>query len=492
MSKLSKLIKKPNLFFRDYFIKKAPLNYGENIELLPAEKGYVKNNSVKVDKKAVVNPTSNNSLDQVIEDLYPITFPIDIVYTWVDSDDPKFQEKRLSYQAELDDTVIKNKPEVTDIARFQSRDELKYSIRSVLKYAPWVNHIYIVTNGQVPRWLDTEFEKVTVVPHSEILEERHLPTFNSHVIESALYKIPNLSEHYIYFNDDVMLTRPLAPNYFFTSNGIVKLFVTNARLPNGGRNLKDTPTQWAAKNSRELLYKETGFWVEHMFAHTFHPQLKSIHRKIETLWAESLEQCRKNRFRDVNDLNSATFLHHHFALISGNAMATRTKCIYFNIRSPEATKFYATLNSRKGTDLAPHSICLNDHVSGNKNFLKDYEIKLQNFLEGYYPEPSEAEISLPDIDKIKELVKKKSYQAIYDKLQKIVDSRLVNPSNKKHAYVFYYLGISAYFLHKEKEDNELLDFALQNLSDFCKLNNSHKLAVKYLEEIKQEKGISNE
>lgn len=166
--------------------------------------------------------------------------------------------------------------------------------------------------------------------------------------------------------------------------------MTNDKLPNGGRNLKYTPTQWAAKNARELLYKETGFWVENMFSHTFHPQLKSVHRKMESLWREALEKCRHNKFRSVNDLSSATFLHHHFALISGNAIAIRTKCIYFNIRSQEAIKFYNTLNARKGTNLIPHSICLNDHVSSNKNFLEDYEQRLQAFLENFYPNASDA------------------------------------------------------------------------------------------------------
>lgn len=491
MSKITKLVKKPSLFFRDYFIKRYPLNYGENIGLLPEESAKKNMSKEKNSSKNKNHSTVKNtigSVEQVIEDLYPVTFPVDIVYTWVDSDDPEFQSQRLAFQIELDETVLKNKPEVTDIARFQSRDELKYSIRSVLKYAPWVNHIYIVTNGQIPKWLDINFDKITVIPHSTILEEKYLPTFNSHVIESALYKIPNLSEHYIYFNDDVMLTRPLDPNYFFTSNGIVKLFMTNSKLPNGGRNLKDTPTQWAAKNARELLYEETGFWVEHMFAHTFHPQLKSIHKKIETLWAEQLDKCRNNKFRNISDLNSATFLHHHFALISGNAIATRTKCVYFNIRSPEATKFYNTLNARKGTDMIPHSICLNDHVSGSKNLLKDYEVKLQSFLEFFYPEASNAEISLPELEEIKKLIQTKSYNRVYEDLSTIIDNRLVNINNKNHAYIFYYLGISSYFLYKEENTESLLDNAYENLSVFYKLNNKHKLAKQYLEEIERIKG----
>ena len=43
--------------------------------------------------------------------------------------------------------------------------------------------------------------------HREIIEQEYLPTFNSHVIEANLHKIPNLSEHFIYFNDDVFVAK---------------------------------------------------------------------------------------------------------------------------------------------------------------------------------------------------------------------------------------------------------------------------------------------
>lgn len=36
-------------------------------------------------------------------------------------------------------------------SRFRDNDELRFSIRSVEQFAPWLRHIYIVTNGQVRR-----------------------------------------------------------------------------------------------------------------------------------------------------------------------------------------------------------------------------------------------------------------------------------------------------------------------------------------------------
>lgn len=482
MGKVRKFLTKPNLFFRDYFLKKAPLNYGENISPLQQEASTPSKESKSV--KKATKESFSQQLEQLIEEPYPVTFPIDIVYTWVDADDAKFNEERLYYQNINHSETLQKKAESTDIARFQSRDELKYSIRSIMQYAPWVNHIYIVTNGQIPKWLDTTNKKITVVPHSEIINSEYLPTFNSHVIESCLYKIPNLSEHYIYFNDDVMLTRALDPSYFFTSSGLAKLFITNSKLPNGNKNSKDTPTQWASKNSRKLLYSETGFWVDFMFAHTFHPQRKSVHEKMEELWHQQLNECRKNRFRDISDINASTFLHHHFAILIGKAIATRTKCIYFNIRSPQAEQFYRTLLARKGTEYSPHSICLNDHTSNNKNVLENYEVKLQDFLESYYPDASEFELDIPTKQKISDLIKAKSYLTIFNKLYPIVSSNLVNKHNKRNSYVFYYLGVASFFL--SKENKKYIEFAKDYLSIYIDMNPAHNLAKKYLDEISKE------
>lgn len=478
MSKISKLVTKPNLFFRDYFLKRAPLTAAEKKSLAPAPKPAASTpKKPAAPQPAPVKPAPD-TLAQVAEDIYPVTFPIDIVYTWVNSDDEEFNKSRLKYQQRFDSSVSVTKSESTDIARFESRDELKYSIRSILTYAPWVNHIYIVTNGQVPDWLDESYDKVTVVPHSKILDEAYLPTFNSHVIETALYKIPNLSEHFIYFNDDVMLTRPLPPSYFFSGSGLAKLFITNAKLPNGEKSVNDSPTQWAAKNSRTLLLNETGFWAEVMFAHTFHPQLKSVHEEINTLWEKEVNECRVNKFRDGSDLNVATFLHHHLALMRGKAIATRTKCMYFNIRDKQAEKLYKNLLTQKGTAQATHSICLNDRVSNGANELEEFDAKLRAFLDKYYPEPSDAEIFIPTKKQLTKMVAERRFLDIYNAMQNVPPSMF-----KSADYLYYYFGMACWFVYQEQSNQALLETAFKNLQIFCESNPEHGLAKDYLEKV---------
>ena len=114
--------------------------------------------------------------------------------------------------------------EASGRARFISRDELRYSLRSVHLFAPWVRNIYLVTSGQVPAWLDLDHPGVRVVPHDEIMPADALPTFNSHAIETSLHHIPGLAEHWLYFNDDFFLGRPIRPEALFSPAGLSSVF----------------------------------------------------------------------------------------------------------------------------------------------------------------------------------------------------------------------------------------------------------------------------
>lgn len=374
MSKLKKFFKTPGMFFRDFFINRYPIDYKNGVLKLKIEGG----------KKTI----SLNNFEKIDIDLgYELVDPIDIVITWVDGCDEEFLRQKIWFEKQLSDKFFV-KPEITDMARYESKDELRYTLRSIEKYAPWVNRVYLVTNGTLPQWLNKSAPKLTTVSHHEIIEKKYLPTFNSHVIESHLHKIPNLSEFYLYFNDDVMLARPVSPKYFFTAGGLVKLFVTNSRLPNSKISLYDTPTQWAAKNSRDMIYKHFGHFPNAMFAHTFHPQLRSLNEAIEQRWSDVFNSFRLNRFRSDNDLAVATFLHHHYAILSGKAIAKKTSCMYFNVRSIASKQIYKTLLARKGKSAAPYSMCLNDTISTSSSGDFDYQFEMTDFLEKYFPTPS--------------------------------------------------------------------------------------------------------
>lgn len=122
-----------------------------------------------------------------------------------------------------------DKKEDADISasRFADNEELKYSLRSVEKHAPWVRNIFVVTNGQIPSWLNLDNPRLKLVTHEELfLNKSHLPTFSSPAIEAHLHRIPGLSPKFIYLNDDVMFADNVWPDDFYTHANGQKIYLT--------------------------------------------------------------------------------------------------------------------------------------------------------------------------------------------------------------------------------------------------------------------------
>ncbi|KAF0302299.1 Exopolysaccharide phosphotransferase [Amphibalanus amphitrite] len=143
--------------------------------------------------------------------------PIDAVYTWVNGSDPEFRRQLSETLVHLGHPPAN---ESVNDSRFADNDELRYSLRSLEQHAPWVRRVYLVTNGQVPAWLDLDDPRITVVTHEEIFPNKsHLPTFSSPAIESHLHRIKGLSEHFLYFNDDFFLGQPVVLEDFVSPRG---------------------------------------------------------------------------------------------------------------------------------------------------------------------------------------------------------------------------------------------------------------------------------
>lgn len=136
---------------------------------------------------------------------------IDFVVTWLDSTDPVWQKEYECYKDQ-------SKGEKS-AARFRDMNIFMFWFRSVEKYAPWVNKVYLVTNGKFPEWINKDCPKLVLVRHEDYIPKEFLPTFNSCTIELNFHRIKGLSEHFVYFNDDMLLNRPINPDYYF-KNGL--------------------------------------------------------------------------------------------------------------------------------------------------------------------------------------------------------------------------------------------------------------------------------
>ena len=169
---------------------------------------------------------------------------IDFVVLWVDGADPAWQAQRAQYCPDTGDNG-------NDPNRYRDWDLMRYWFRGVEAFAPWVNRVFFVTCGQAPDWLDTTNPKLRLVHHRDYIPAEFLPTFNSNVIELWLHNIPDLSEHFVLFNDDMFLTAPVKPTDFFVDG----LPVESALLEQPGTDSTDDCLPHMLLNNSAILNK---------------------------------------------------------------------------------------------------------------------------------------------------------------------------------------------------------------------------------------------
>ena len=251
---------------------------------------------------------------------------IDFVVSWVDMDDPKWKADFAKYAGKIDNS----KNEVSE-ARFRDYGFLKYWFRGVEKFAPWVRKIHFVTCGQKPDWLDENNPKINLVNHEDYIPTHFLPIFNSSLIEVYLHKIPDLAEHFVYFNDDFFIINHVEKERFF-QNGLpcdIAAFRYNSGIGLWYKCLKNnirTINQHFDK--REVLVRDKDKWFHKDYGrkarlnyllkyypkfvtlrtpHNAQPYLKNTFEDVWQHCEKKLTEMSHNRFRSVNDYTQELF-----------------------------------------------------------------------------------------------------------------------------------------------------------------------------------------
>jgi len=290
-------------------------------------------------------------------DIQDFTSPIDAVYTWVDSSDPVWQSSYREFKQSV--PVGESHPTSRDLGRYTSRDELKYSLRSLEMNLPWVRNIYLVTAGQVPCWLNTDNSKIKVISHADIFDspEECLPTFNSHAIETQISKIDGLSEHFIYVNDDIFFGRPMSPNVFFTGSGAVKYSLAKAHYAEATN--PRLAVNLAAKLNAELIESKYGKTTSLKFKHVAHPQLRSIHELIRESFTAEVQSTARHKFRHVEDVSVPSSLAHYVAAAEGVGVPADVDYSYVDLGGDHLPmKLYRLVRGR-----GMQMFCLNEVAS---------------------------------------------------------------------------------------------------------------------------------
>ncbi|GAB4126758.1 MAG: hypothetical protein Fur0015_00330 [Ignavibacteriales bacterium] len=331
---------------------------------------------------------------------------IDIVYTYVDGNDSNWRKKKSEHEKLLLGIELNAGNE----ARYMDNQELKYSLRSVEMFAPWVNKIFIVTDKQVPEWLNLTNSKIKIIDHTEIFSDVNvLPNFNAKAIETQIHHIKELSEYFIYFNDDMFLGRPTKATNFFSEVGKPKIFVSEifafpspkAFQYENRKSSRKNDYQESVINTRILFREKFRKSVYYNIRHGVKPLLKSTLFELENIFSEEVYRTAKNKFRSGKDL-MMFHLCQFYCLGNKIGKAVYLKSIgndsflnkiisriwkdksfgFINLDNSNLDNFLKQINEAR-----PFVFCLNQTPSTPENNL----VLMKQFLDSYFPEKSSFE-----------------------------------------------------------------------------------------------------
>ena len=327
---------------------------------------------------------------------------IDFVLTWVDGADREWQAERCKYNPAkgADDSA----------ARYRDWENLQYWFRGVEKFAPWVNRIYFVTCGHVPSWLNKAHPKLKLIRHSDYMNPEYLPTFNINSIELNFHRIPELSDQFVYFNDDMFLLNAVMEEDFFKNglprdccietalvqddirNPFASILMNDAALVNmhyaKSQVIKKHWKKWfspaygkmALRNLLMLPYRE---FSSFKYTHLPSAFLKSTYEQLWKEEEEILDEVCRNRFRTSFDVNQ--YVMKYWQYMEGK----------FVPQSPYIGRFYTIGLHDKQIHSAIRGqqykmICIND-TSDVGDFEKQKRRIIESF-ESILPEKSSFEL----------------------------------------------------------------------------------------------------
>jgi len=305
-----------------------------------------------------------------------VPFDIDLVFSWVDGTDIEFQRARAR---QMQSYVVGEGDDHE--ARFRQLDELRYALRSVHLFAPWVRRIFVVTDSPRPHWL-ADHPKVTIVRSEEFfVDPSVLPTHNSQAVESQLHHIPGIAEHFLYSNDDMFFGRPVAPSMFFSPGGVSSFIEATTRIGLGEATPERSGFENAARVNRELLRERFGVTITNHLEHCAAPLRKSIMSELEQEFPEDFVRTAASRFRSRTDISVTNSLYHYYALLTGRAVTrTDAKVKYVDTTMRSGLIQMEKLLQKRSFDM----FCLNDG-SFPEISAEERAEAVRSFLDGYFP-----------------------------------------------------------------------------------------------------------
>lgn len=305
---------------------------------------------------------------------------IDIVIPFYNDSDKEWSEVLYRYMNEEGS----NDRQVVGEERYRDWENFKYWFRGVENNCKWVNKVFLIvaSESQIPDWLDRNNPKLRIVLHSEYIPLELLPTFNIMTIENFFCNIKDLSDNYVYCNDDYFFLNPTKEEMFFVNN-IPVYKDTRSELKKLDSSGVDGTFYQILNNGMDLQLKITAY-NSHWYAleHLPVPHKKDFEKEIMNKYYHDFIYANSNsRFRDRNNLSNHVF-----------------NCLYKDINSyhkfnPYSNSCYVSV--RKDTDFNKFKdydmVCFNDTQLLSKEDFINVKNKMIDFLESKFPNKSSFE-----------------------------------------------------------------------------------------------------
>lgn len=332
---------------------------------------------------------------------------IDVVIPWVDPTDKEWQASKNKFLKDLNNDKVDNSEN-----RFRDWDNFKYVFRGIDKFMPWVHKIYLITCGQVPDWMNKEADdRLVIVNHSDYIPKEYLPTFSSHPIELNLHRIKELSEHFIYLNDDYFVINETSPEDFFV-DGLPcdyaledpitpdhkdifnNILINNMVLLNSHYDrrtvLKEQKKKFYSMCDKKAFITNMCFRPlkrNHFFGlHYSHLASNILKSTIEKVWAENreiLEATSSHKFRNADDVNQFIFKNEQY--VTGKFRPYNINRFGRAIQLDDTIEGAVEDVCRTITDSGYKMICINDC---NIEDFDNTRTKINAALEKILPNPS--------------------------------------------------------------------------------------------------------
>jgi hypothetical protein len=309
---------------------------------------------------------------------------IDLVYTWVDDQWPGYRDLLHTHAGVRHD----HNPNRTR----DNLELLRYSLRSVARYMPWVRNVHLLTcRPQMPAWLDAS--RVSLIHHDQIMEPRVLPTFSSFAIVSHVNRIPGLSQRFVYMEDDMLLGAPVGVADLMDDRGRLLVYPRMERTASPTLRDDSRVSPWNASLARcnHLLDERFGRARRRTVNHV--PLLvdRDLWNDMLAEWPDAIEHTRTSRFRRAGNV-APEYLYPHYALARRRAVAETLRTTY-------RTSFYFPLENRRwqmklqrvaAERLRPKFVTMNDNFDASPDArVVSY---VRGMLERWYPSPSPFEL----------------------------------------------------------------------------------------------------